>query len=295
MSSLQAKVTLKILQLSAYGWAKGSIPEQRARLERLTALLWIPKDVSITPANAAGVRAELIVPSDARRGIILYLHGGAYALGSPRMHREFLTRLAKTCQRQVLSLDYRLAPEHPFPAALEDCLSAYDWLLSQGYAPSEIALAGDSAGGGLGAAVLVALRDLRRELPACAVCISPWLDLSALPVKTAPGDPVLNQEILVTYAKAYAGDNDPANPLISPLLADLRGLPPINIQAGEHEILLEQSRQFLEKARQAGVEIRLDCWPGMFHVFQMVPILPESRRSLEKIAAFLDGKIDQTS
>jgi acetyl esterase/lipase len=293
VSSLQAKVTLKILQLSAYGWAKGSIPEQRARLERLTALLRIPKDVSITPANAAGVRTELIVPSGARRGIILYLHGGAYALGSPRMHREFLTRLAKTCRRQVLSLDYRLAPEHPFPAALEDCLSAYDWLLSRGFAPSEIALAGDSAGGGLSAAALLALRDLRRELPACAVCISPWLDLSAVAVKTGVQDPVLNQEILDTYAKAYAGENNPANPLISPLLADLRGLP-INIQAGEHEILLEQSRQFLEKARQAGVELRLDCWPGMFHVFQMVPILPESRRSLKKIAAFLDEKINQT-
>ncbi len=288
MTSIQARVVLKALQVNAYCWAKGSIPEQRTRLEKLTALLWIPKDVSITPVNAAGVPAELIVPSGARRGIILYLHGGAYALGSPRMHREFLTRLAKTSRRQVLSLDYHLAPEHPFPAALEDCLSAYDWLLSQGFAPSEIALAGDSAGGGLAAAALVALRDLHRELPACAVCISPWLDLSALPVKTAPGDPVLNQEILDTYAKAYTGENNPANPLISPLLADLRGLPPINIQAGEHEILLEQSRQFLEKARQAGVEIRLDCWPGMFHVFQMVPILPESRRSLEKIAAFLD-------
>jgi len=294
VTSIQAKVVLKALQVNAYCWAKGSIPEQRTRLERLTALLWIPKDVRITPVDAFGVPAELIVPSSARKGIILYLHGGAYALGSPRMHREFLSRLAKTCRRQVLSLDYRLAPEHPFPAALEDCLSAYDWLLSQGFAPSEIALAGDSAGGGLAAAALVALRDLHRELPACAVCISPWLDLSALPVKTAPGDPVLNQEVLDTYAKAYAGDNDPANPLISPLLADLRGLPPINIQASEHEILLEQSKQFEEKARQAGVEIRLDCWPGMFHVFQMVPILPESRRSLEKIAAFLDGKTDQT-
>jgi acetyl esterase/lipase len=131
------------------------------------------------------VRAELIVPSGSRRGIILYLHGGAYALGSPRMHREFLSRLAKTCRRQVLSLDYRLAPEHPFPAAQEDCLSAYDWLLSQGFAPSEIALAGDSAGGGLAAAALLALRDGQKALPACAVLISPWLDLSALPAETA--------------------------------------------------------------------------------------------------------------
>ncbi len=294
MTSIQAKVVLKALQVNAYCWAKGSIPEQRTRLEKLTALLWIPKDVSITPVNAAGVPAELIVPSGAMRGVILYLHGGAYALGSPRMHREFLARMAKACRRQVLSLDYHLAPEHPFPAALEDCLTAYDWLLSQGFAPSEIALAGDSAGGGLAAAALVTLRDEQKAMPACAVLISPWLDLSALPAETGVQDPVLNQVILDTYAKAYAGDNDPANPLISPLLADLRGLLPINIQAGEHEILLEQSKQFEEKARQAGVEIRLDCWPGMFHVFQMVSILPESRRSLKKIAAFLDEKINQT-
>ena len=295
MSSLQAKITLRVLRLRAYCWAQGSIPEQRARLKRLTALLPTPKDISITRVDAAGVPAELIHPNSARNGIILYLHGGAYTLGSPRVHREFLARLAKTCQRQVLALDYRLAPEHPFPAALEDCLSAWGWLLLQGFAPEEIAFAGDSAGGGLAASALIALRDGQRALPACAVCLSPWLDLSILPVKTSVQDPVLNQEILDTCAMDYAGLHDPTNPLISPLMADLHGLPPINIQVGEHEILLEQSRQFLEKARQAGVEINLECWQGMFHVFQMVPILPESKRSLEKVAAFLDEKLGGSS
>ncbi|MEL7644868.1 MAG: alpha/beta hydrolase [Anaerolineaceae bacterium] len=295
MSSFQAKITLKILQLHPYSWAEGTIPEQRARLERLTAFLRIPKRVRVTPVDAAGVPAERISTRETRKGIILYLHGGAYALGSPDVHREFLARLSRACRMQVLALNYRLAPEHPFPAALEDCLSAWGWLLSQGFSPAEIALAGDSAGGGLAAAALLALRELRKELPSCAVLLSPWLDLSTSPGQSAARDPVLNPNLLDGYSNAYAAENDPVNPLISPLLADLGGLPPINIQVGEHEILLEQSRQFVQKAEQAGVEISLECWPGLFHVFQMVPILPESKHSLEKIAAFLDEKISANS
>jgi len=292
MASLQAKLILKALSLQPFGWAKGSLADQRGRQEKLTRIFKIPANINITRVGADGVPAELIEVKNSGDAIILYLHGGAYAVGSPHVHREFLSRLARACRVKVLAIDYRLAPEHPFPAALEDAIIAYRWLVSGGYDPSSIVIAGDSAGGGLAIATLVSLRDSGTPLPACAVCLSPWVDLaSANETLDQDNDPILNAEILAHFARAYAAQTDPHNPLISPIFADLKGLPPILIHAGTNEILYDQITQFYEKARQAEVEVVLELWKDLFHVFQIVPILPEAKQSLEKIATFITDRI----
>jgi len=292
MASLQAKLILKALSLQPFGWAKGSLADQRGRQEKLTRIFKIPANINITRVGADGVPAELIEVKNSGDAIILYLHGGAYAVGSPHVHREFLSRLARACRVKVLAIDYRLAPEHPFPAALEDAIIAYRWLVSGGYDPSSIVIAGDSAGGGLAIATLVSLRDSGTPLPAGAVCLSPWVDLaSANETLDQDNDPILNAEILAHFARAYAAQTDPHNPLISPIFADLKGLPPILIHAGTNEILYDQITQFYEKARQAEVEVVLELWKDLFHVFQIVPILPEAKQSLEKIATFITDRI----
>lgn len=293
MPSLKAIIAHRILQLRAFSWAKGSLAEQRSRLEKYSRVFKIAKDVSISDLSFNGVRAALFEVAHSKPGIILYLHGGAFALGSVKVHREFLARLAIACQMKVLAIDYRLAPEHPFPAALQDALAAYQCLISQGYDPSSIVIAGDSSGGGLAIAMLISLRDDGLPLPACAVCLSPWLNLSYTVEKSNNNnkDPLLNPTLLSLYAGYYVGVGDATNPLVSPSFADIQGLPPLLIQVGTNEILLEEIQQFCEKARQANVEVSLDCWQGMFHVFQIIPILPETKLSLEKIATFIRNKI----
>mgnify|MGYP001764444802 CR=1 FL=1 len=292
MASIQAKIVAKALGFQDFDWAKGTITEQRAKQEKTARLFKISKDVSVEKRNINGIPAEFISAAGSKPGVTLYLHGGAYALGSVSVHREFLSRLAKASQIKVLAIDYRLAPEHPFPAALEDTLAAYHWLISDGYDPATIVIAGDSAGGGLALAALLSLRDSKAPLPACAVCLSPWLNLSfTRETGDNNNDPVLNPALLSRFVRLYAGQTDPRNPLISPLFADLHGLPPLLIQAGTNEILIDEIEQFCEKARQAGVAVELDRWPGLFHVFQIVPILPETKRSLEKIANFISRKI----
>lgn len=291
MASIQAKIMHKALQLQAYSWAKGTIAEQRSRQEKTARFFKLPKDVTVNKLTIGDIRAEIIECQNSRNGVILYLHGGAYALGSVNVHREFLARLAKACQIKVLAIDYRLAPEHPFPAALEDSLAAYHWLVSQGYVPQRIVIAGDSAGGGLTIATMVSLRDSHIPLPACAVCISPWLNLYSTSEKqNNNNDPILNPQILKMYSEYYTGHSNSTNPLISPLFADVQGLPPMLIQVGTNEILLDEITQFCNKATQAKIEIELDCWHGLFHVFQIIPILPETKLSLEKIANFIANK-----
>lgn len=295
MASLQAKLILKALSLQPFGWAKGSLADQRGRQEELTRIFKIPANINITRVGADGVPAELIEVKNSGDAIILYLHGGAYAVGSPHVHREFLSRLAKACRVKVVAIDYRLAPEHPFPAALEDTKTAYRWLVSRGHDPSTIVIAGDSAGGGLAIATLVSLRDEGNPLPACAVCISPWVNLAtANETLDQHHDPILNAEILAHFAHAYAGQIDTHYPLISPIFADLKGLPPMLIHAGTNEILRDQITQFYEKARLAGVEVELELWEDLFHVFQMVPILPETKQSLKRVAEFITRKFSES-
>ena len=292
MPSFQAKLITKILQFQAFGWAKGSIQEQRSRQEKSSRFFKLPADVVVQETVINGVPAEFIQGKEAKEGVILYLHGGAYALGSIQVHREFLTRLATACQIKVLAINYRLAPEHPFPAALEDAISAYRGLLNQGFDPAKIVIAGNSAGGGLALATLISLRDGNEALPACAVCISPWVNLaSTREFANNNHDPILNPKLLGVYARTYVQDAEPNAPLISPIYADLSGLPPLLLHVGTHEILLDDAILLSERARQANVEVVIELWQGLFHVFQIVPYMPETNLSLKHIAEFIWSKL----
>ena len=272
------------------GWSQGSIEEQRTRQEKRARYARLPADIHCQPVSADGVPAEWIVPRDIERGTILYLHGGAYVLGSINVHREFIARLVRTTNTPTLGINYRLAPEHPYPAGLDDVVTAYLWLLNRGVEPSRIILAGDSAGGGLALAALVALRDAGEPLPAGAVCISPWTDLALTGdsiQSKAQADPVLAPDDLATYAKIYAGEHELTNPLLSPLYADLGDLPPLLIQVGRDEILLDDAVRYAGRAREASVDVTLEVWEGMFHVFQMLPFLHETKQAVGHIAEFV--------
>lgn len=223
--------------------------------------------------------------------IILFLHGGAYVNGSPHAYRGMVCRFSQAVEAKVLVVDYRLAPEHPYPAALEDAEAAYNWFLSQSLPASQIALIGDSAGGGL---VLSLLQDLKKKnlpLPACAVLLSPWIDLScSLPAmrENAAKDPMLDPILALDRARSYAGILDLRDPAVSPLYGDLSGLPPLLIHVGSDEILLDDSRYLAEKAYKAGTFVQLEIWDKMFHVWHFLAgILPQGRRAIEKIGDFI--------
>ena len=250
-----------------------------------------PAGVTCTPIEAGGVSAEWSVADGAAEDkVILYLHGGGYVMGSAGSHRDVTGRLSKASGARVLSLNYRLAPEHPFPAPVDDATAAYRWLLSQGINPSNIAIAGDSAGGGLALATLLALRDAGDPLPAAGVGISPWVDMEGTGesmTTRAAVDPVVQKEGLLEMAKLYLGDADPKNPLAAPLHANLAGLPPLLIHVGDAETLLDDSIRITERARKAGVDVTLKIWDEMPHVWHLfAPILPEGQQAIEEIGAF---------
>ena len=261
--------------------AFGSVPASRQRL------------------SAGGVDGEWI-GSAASNKAILYFHGGGFRLGSVMSHRALITQIAAATGCRVLAIDYRLAPEHRFPAALDDALAAYDWLLGQSLAAESIAFAGDSAGGNLVLAAMLALRDRGRPLPAAGVLMSPWTDLAATGasyVGRADADPIHQRPMILALAKNYLGpDGDPRDPLASPLYADLAGLPPLLIQVGDRETVLDDSVMFAERARAAGVEVELQIWDGMIHVFQMFGAeLAEAGRAIDGIAEFLKQRLPTTA
>ncbi len=250
-----------------------------------------PAGVTCTPVEAGGVSAEWSVADGvAENKVILYVHGGGYVMGSAGSHRDVTGRLSKASGARVLSLNYRLAPEHPFPAPVDDAVAAYRWLLAQGISSSNIAIAGDSAGGGLAFATLLALRDAGDPLPAAGVGISPWVDMEGTGesmTTRAAVDPVVQKEGLLEMAKLYLGDADPKNPLAAPLHANLAGLPPLLIHVGDAETLLDDSIRITERARKAGVDVTLKIWDEMPHVWHLfAPILPEGQQAIEEIGAF---------
>ena len=250
-----------------------------------------PAGVTCTPVEAGGVSAEWSVADGvAENKVILYVHGGGYVMGSAGSHRDVTGRLSKASGARVLSLNYRLAPEHPFPAPVDDAVAAYRWLLAQGISSSNIAIAGDSAGGGLAFATLLALRDAGDPLPAAGVGISPWVDMEGTGesmTTRAAVDPVVQKEGLLDMAKLYLGDADPKNPLAAPLHANLSGLPPLLIHVGDAETLLDDSIRITERARKAGVDVTLKIWDEMPHVWHLfAPILPEGQQAIEEIGAF---------
>ncbi|AJY66930.1 alpha/beta hydrolase [Burkholderia glumae] len=236
-------------------------------------------------------RGEWLEPADGRATpTLLYFHGGGYYFCSPATHRPLVFALSRKLGARSFSVDYRLAPEHPFPAAHDDALAAYAALLEAGVEPASILIGGDSAGGGLALALLVALRDRGAPLPAGALLFSPWTDLAATgdTLRSNDGlDPMFSGAALGRAARLYIGGASPTDPYLSPLYADPAGLPPLLIQVGSTEVLLDDSRRFAERAQAAGVATELQIWPGMPHVWQMaVPFMPEASRALDQAAAF---------
>ena len=281
----------------------GRIARTRALIRLIAGHDWYrPRGVTIRPADGAPVPAEWVEPerpaasSGVReerlpRRTVLYLHGGAYLFCSPRTHRGITAFLARSVPARVLVPDYRLAPEHPFPAALEDALACYRWLLSREIAAREIVLAGDSAGGGLTLAVLLALKDGGEPLPAAAACLAPWTDLAATgdSVRSnSASDAWVYGEAVALGARLYLGSTPATHPLASPLYGELAGLPPLLIHVSASELLRDDGLRLAERARRAGVPVRLRMWSGLPHVWQgFAPFIPEARESLEEIAAFL--------
>ncbi|GIX49791.1 MAG: hydrolase [Candidatus Tectimicrobiota bacterium] len=269
-----------------------TVAELRLGFDILGSKLPPPPEVTVEAVQAGGVPAEWVgAPGGDPSRVILYLHGGGYVLGSPATHRGLAGRLALAAAARVLVIDYRLAPEHPFPAAVEDATAAYRWLLASGYAPQRLVIAGDSAGGGLTVATLVALRDAGDPLPAAAVCLSPWVDLegtgASMTIK-AGEDPLVQRELLQQMAAWYLGGAPPRTPLAAPLYAELHGLPPLLLQVGTAEVLLDDAVRLAARARDAGVEVTLEPWEDMIHVWQLfAPRLPEGQQAIERIGAFV--------
>ena len=272
-----------------------SLPEERRNLDEGGARFKVPPDVSLTPVSADGVPAEWLVAPGARADrAVLYLHGGGYVIGSIKSHRYLMQNVSRHSGARTLGLDYRLAPEHPFPAAIEDATKAYRWLLAQGFAPGRIAIAGDSAGGGLTMATLLSLRDAGTPLPAAGVLISPWADLtgSANAVTSrAASDPMVKGDGLFSLAGKYLNGADARNPLASPVFADLTGLPPLLIHVGGREILYDDSITLAANARKANVPVALVDEPELFHVWHaFAPMLDEGQRAIEQIGGWLQGR-----
>lgn len=242
--------------------------------------------------SAGGIDAEWIVPADAPSDkATLYFHGGGFRLGSVASHRSLIAGIAEAGGCRVLAINYRLAPEHRFPAAPEDARAAFDWLRAQGFKPEDIVLAGDSAGGNLVLTTMLGLRERGEPLPAAGVLMSPWTDLAATGESyqsRAAADPIHQRSMILSLAKAYLGEaGDASNPLASPLYADLSGLPPLLIQAGDRETVRDDATMLAAKATASGVDAELQVFDGMIHVFQMFPEIPEATVAIAAIAAFL--------
>ncbi len=309
MPSLQSQLLISIMRnrhllrfrLKREVWDfNTSIPDFRRQCEAGARRMKLPERIEVSPVTIEGVtgiqnrQAEWLIPCGATKDkVILYLVGGGYVSGSCTDHRAMVAKITKGSGVTTLLFDHRLAPEDPFPAALEDAVTAYRWLLDQGVLPSNIVLGGDSAGGGLCLATLLALRDEGIPLPAAAVALSPWTDLALTgesyrtKLKASIDPPGMS----VVCSKYYVGENDPRLPLISPLYGDLRGLPPVFICVGTNETMLDDSTRFAEKAKAAGVDVTLRVWEGMVHCFPlMAPLFPEATQALEEVCAFIRAR-----
>lgn len=267
------------------------VVKDRGELDTMAKYFKPIKPITCTAVVANGVPAEWIIPQGlTTERVILYIHGGSFNSGSIISHRPLAANLAIACQARALIIDYRLAPEFPFPAALEDGLSAYEWLLANGIPANQIAVMGDSAGGTLTLALMIQLREQGKPLPALAACLSPGTDFSTWgdSWKYNKGkDCMLDQRNIHTSIDIYLRDADRRSPLVSPLYGDLHGLPPILIQVGSMEVLLSDATRFVEKAKAAGVPATLEVWEGMQHVWQYTAsFLPEARQAICNIGAF---------
>jgi monoterpene epsilon-lactone hydrolase len=270
-----------------------SVELSRAGMEQWSTVFTPPLGARFQARDIDGVPGEWSGTSETNMDhVVLYFHGGGYVAGSINSHRGCGAWISQASKARVLIIDYRLAPEHPFPAALDDAMKVYHWLTTnQRILPEDLVIAGDSAGGGLALAVLLKLRDEQTALPAAAVCLSPWTDLALSGqslVEKAEIDVIVSLEALEKFSKFYLKDTDPTHPLASPLYADLQGLPPLFIQVGTAEIILDDSLRFAERAKAAGVEVTLDVWEDMPHIFALfAAITPEGKEGVQRIGYFI--------
>jgi acetyl esterase/lipase len=272
--------------------ARKTLAEKRQVVENFAKWAVLPSDARVEKIQIGGIYAEWVSVKDVFEDkIILYLHGGGYNICSPNTHRELCAHISRAGSARVLLLDYRLAPENPFPAALDDAVSAYRWLLENGYSSKNIAIAGDSAGGGLSIAASIALRDQGDPAPSSIACMSPWTDLgmSGASIKTHAGiDPVVTLEALQLMASNYIKGNGPRTPLISPVFADLKGLSPLLCHAGSAEMLLDDSLRVVEKAKNQGVDATLNIYDRMWHVWHLsARLMPEAQKAVKEFGSFI--------
>jgi epsilon-lactone hydrolase len=249
-------------------------------------------DLTREPVSADGTPCEWIIPrGSSPEQVLIYLHGGGFVYGQTPQHLQIGAYLAKKMGVRALMVDYRTAPDHPFPAALDDCTTVYRWLLQQGILSQNIVVAGDSAGGNLAITMMMKLRDNHRPLPAAVACLSPATDLTPKDNPEGFKDPLLPPKAVKYYSQSYLGNNDAHNPLISPVFGDLRGLPPLLVHAGEDEILRDDAVRIVGLAKAAGVDARLEVYPRMWHVWQLFLSLPQATQSLDEIAGFLKAHL----
>lgn len=292
-----AQIRSSLFAQKAAQGAPVTLAEQRASYDVMVESVVghsipLPAGTRVESVDVDGIPAAWISPAGAdQERVVLYLHGGAYILGSLTSHRELVARLCAAAGVRGLQIDYRLAPEHVFPAALDDALAAYRWLLANGTKPEHIVLGGDSAGGGLSLALLQVVRDQHLPMPAGVILISPWTDLAGTVESRTTRDavdPIFSGRMINELANFYAGAEEKQHPLLSPIYADLHGFPPLLIEVGNDEVLLDDSRQLAEHARTALVAVEVNVWEGMWHVFQSyAAVLPEGRQSLEHIGEFI--------
>jgi epsilon-lactone hydrolase len=295
VSTEQRETLDAILRQSAFP-VGSDVTEQRRLLRELLSAQPLPGGVTVTAAALGGVpTAEITVDGVEPRHVVLYFHGGVYVMGDAFLAADLASQIGRRTRAKVISVDYRLAPEHPYPAAVDDALAAYEALLDNGAAPSDVVFAGESAGGGLAIATLVNARDHQLPQPAAAFVMSPYADLTlagtTLETK-AKADPLLSREALQARVADYTAGQDAALGLISPIFADLSGLPPLIIQAGTHEVLLDDALRLAQRAATADVAVTLDVTPGVPHVFQAYyQILDEAVAALDRAGQFLSAQL----
>jgi acetyl esterase/lipase len=292
----RAAVIALLKQNAAENSKNADIAAMRARMDGLSEMFPQIAGTVVEAATVGGVKGDWVRVGDARRdAVLLYLHGGGYMAGSPKSHRHLIAALSQASGLSVFAPDYRLAPENPFPAAVDDALAVYKALLDSGIAADKLAVAGDSAGGGLTIATLLAARDKKLPTPACAVAISPWADLSqsgdAYRTRAAR-DPMITKAGLDQGAAMYLGAADAKTPLASPAFANLKGLPPLLLQVGTEETLFDDTTALSARAEEAGVEVSTESWAGMVHVWHaFYPLLSEGRDAIARIGAYLKAHI----
>ena len=294
MASSDLQTVIDMLK-SANPLGSLDIEQMRAGMAVAETVYERPGDVSYEPVDARGVPAEWTAASGADpTKAIVWLHGGGYCLGGIGSHRGLVTNLSRATGARVLNVDYRLAPESPFPAAVDDAVTAYRYVLSTGVEPARVAIGGDSAGGGLTVCAMIALRESGDPLPGAGICISPWSDLTGTAdsiAEKADVDPMITPELLDLLSRAYLADADPRTPTASPIFGDLSGLPPLLLQVGGAECLLDDARHLAERAKANGVDVELEEWEDMIHVWHtFADLLPEGRQAIDRIAAWLKEK-----